>query len=141
MNRSLRNAGANGQSATVETEKNRRIQDALWRQHGSGLTVGREDGKDLGEQMDGWRYHVLRCDTLKEKPTLGRKFKISVVGMFSSRYLRDNQEDKGLEVRGAIWAGDKRDMKIQMIYEVMGVEKIFYGQSREAEEKKGNNWA
>lgn len=90
--------------------------------------------------MDGWRYHVLRCDTLKEKPTLGRKFKISVVDMFSSRYLRDNQEDKGLEVRGAIWAGDKRDMKIQMIYEVR-VEKIFYGQSREAEEKKGNNWA
>lgn len=72
---------------------------------------------------------------------MGRKFKISVVDVFSSRYLHDTQEDKSLEVRGAIWAGDKRDMNIRMIYEALGVEKMVYGQSREAEEKKSNNWA
>lgn len=49
---------------------------------------------------------------LKERPPLGRKFKISILDVFSSRYLCDNQEDMGLELRGVIWAGNKGDMNI-----------------------------
>lgn len=39
--------------------------------------------------------------------------------------------DMGLKLRGAIWAKDKGDKNIEMIYKAMGMDKIIYRQSIE----------
>lgn len=61
--------------------------------------MGHVDLENFDEEVDGWRYHILRWDTLRERQTLGGKVKTSVLDVFSSRYLHDNQ-DVSLELRG-----------------------------------------
>lgn len=64
---------------------------------------------------------------MRERPILGRKFKISTLDVLSSRCSCDHQEAMGLELGGTFWGGNKGDMNIQGIYKAMGVGKIVCG--------------